>query len=366
MQEYEELGHMNQISEDASSVEEELYYRPHHAVFNTSSSTTRTRVVFDGSCRSSNGLSLNDTLLVGPKMQQDLYSIVLRLRTYQIAFTAEMSEMYRQVKIHSDDRRLQRILWRKSLEEPLRTYELATVTYDTASTPHLATRCLQQLAENESGHFSLAPEALTNNFYVDDALCGAKTKEHVLELQQELIALLGRGGIPLRKFCANHPSVLDAVPSDCREMKVPVELDHNEGVKTLGLLWHPLSDQFLISEGRCFQMLREPRNTPISKRVVSSLIAALFDPLGLISPGIVVQKIFLQQLWIHKLDWDEQLPSALLKQWMDIYEPLSQVNEITINRLVLTRGQPTEIQLHGFCDSSERAYGACLYLRSVN
>jgi hypothetical protein len=168
--------------------------------------------------------------------------------------------MYRQVKIHPDDRRLQRILWRKSVEEPLRTYELATVTYGTALAPYLAMRCLQQLAEDESDEFSLAPKALTNNFYVDDALCGAKTIEDALKLQQELITLLGRRGLPLRKFCANHPSVLEAVPSDCREIKVPVELDHNEGVKTLGLLWHPLSDQFLISKGGCFQTLREPRN----------------------------------------------------------------------------------------------------------
>jgi hypothetical protein len=127
MQEYEELGHMNQISEDASSVEEELYYLPHHAVFKTSSRTTRT-LVFDGSCRSSYGLSLDSTLLVGPKIQQDLYSIVLRFRTYQTAFTADIAKMYRQVKIHPDERRLQRILWRNSVEEPLRTYELATVT----------------------------------------------------------------------------------------------------------------------------------------------------------------------------------------------------------------------------------------------
>jgi hypothetical protein len=75
MQEYEELGHMNQINEDASSAEER-YYLPHHAVFKSSSSTTRTRVAFDG-CRSSNGLSLNGTLLVGLTVQQDLYSIVL-------------------------------------------------------------------------------------------------------------------------------------------------------------------------------------------------------------------------------------------------------------------------------------------------
>jgi len=45
---------------------------------------------------------------------------------------------------------------------------------------------------------------------------------------------------------------------------------------------------------------------------------------------------------------------------------LSQVNKIAVDRLVLAKGQPTEIQLHGFCDSSEKAYGACLYLRSVN
>jgi len=74
MQEYEELGHMNQINEDTSSTEER-YYLPHHTVFKSSSSTTRTRVVFDGSCRSSNELSLNDTLLVGPTIQQDLYSL---------------------------------------------------------------------------------------------------------------------------------------------------------------------------------------------------------------------------------------------------------------------------------------------------
>ena len=68
MQEYEELGHMNQINEDANS-KVERYYLPHHAVFKSSSSTTHTRVVFDGSCHSSNGLSLNDTLLVGPRIQ---------------------------------------------------------------------------------------------------------------------------------------------------------------------------------------------------------------------------------------------------------------------------------------------------------
>jgi hypothetical protein len=86
---------------------------------------------------------LNDTLLVGPTIQQDLYSIVLRFRTYQIALTADIAKMYRQVRIHQDDRKLQRILWKRSTEEPLRTYELSTVMYGTASASYLATCCLQ-------------------------------------------------------------------------------------------------------------------------------------------------------------------------------------------------------------------------------
>jgi len=132
-------------------------------------------------------------------------------------------------------------------------------------------------------------------------------------------------------------------------MDVPIELDSNEGIKTLGLLWHPLSDQFLISKGTCAQRLREPKNSPVSKRIISFIVATIFDPLGLISP-VVVYKIFLQQSWLHKLDWDEQLPSKLLNQWMNMYLCLSQVNKITVDRVVFAKGQPTEIQLHGFCD----------------
>jgi len=91
------------------------------------------------------------------------------------------------------------------------------VTYGTASAPYLATRCLQQLGEGESKDFSLAPETLTNSFYVDDALCGTNTIEDALRLQQELITLLGRGGFHLRTFCARHPIILEAVPPDCRD-----------------------------------------------------------------------------------------------------------------------------------------------------
>jgi len=111
MKDYEITGHMTPVHSQKGT-ETICYYLPHHPVFKESSTTTKTRVVFDGGAKTSTGLSLNDILQVGPTVQEDLYSLVLRFRTRQICFIADITQMYRQVNIHPQDRNLQRILWR--------------------------------------------------------------------------------------------------------------------------------------------------------------------------------------------------------------------------------------------------------------
>jgi len=111
MKEYEELGHMESVKSQEGKT---CYFLPHHPVFKATSTTTKTRVVFDGGAKTSNGLSLNDILQVGPTVQQDLYSIVLRFRTHQMCFTADIAKMYSQVVVHPEDGDLHRILWRYS------------------------------------------------------------------------------------------------------------------------------------------------------------------------------------------------------------------------------------------------------------
>jgi hypothetical protein len=92
----------------------------------------KTRVVFDGGAKSSNGLSLD--IQVDPTVQQDLYSIVLRFRTHQVCFTADIAKTYRQIVIHPQDRDLQRILWRYSSEDPIQEYRLTSHLWDLFST----------------------------------------------------------------------------------------------------------------------------------------------------------------------------------------------------------------------------------------
>ncbi|XP_017467926.1 PREDICTED: uncharacterized protein LOC108360227 [Rhagoletis zephyria] len=83
MRELIDMSHMGEVSEATS----EVYYIPHHPVIKESSVTTKLRVVFNVSAKTTTGNSLNDALFVGPQLQQDLYSILLRFRTHRYAIT---------------------------------------------------------------------------------------------------------------------------------------------------------------------------------------------------------------------------------------------------------------------------------------
>ncbi|XP_039312415.1 uncharacterized protein LOC105199508 [Solenopsis invicta] len=75
MRTYEELEHM--VRSDAATGTR-VSYLPHHGVLREASSTTKLRVVFNGSTTVSSGESLNRSLLVGPNLLPPLVDILLR------------------------------------------------------------------------------------------------------------------------------------------------------------------------------------------------------------------------------------------------------------------------------------------------
>ncbi|KAG7199850.1 hypothetical protein KM043_016905 [Ampulex compressa] len=90
IREYRELGHMRLVPEEGMSRAVAAYYMPHHAVVKQSRLTTRIRVVFDTSCKSPSGISLNDALMVGPTLQQDLMSILARFRIFAYVLMGDL------------------------------------------------------------------------------------------------------------------------------------------------------------------------------------------------------------------------------------------------------------------------------------
>ncbi|XP_046384973.1 uncharacterized protein LOC124155301 [Ischnura elegans] len=142
MNEYLELDHLEPCSNQTCSDLIPANYLPHHPVFKDASTTTKLRVVFDGSAKSTSGIAFNDLLVIGSNMQRDLISILVSFRFRSYVFTADIKQMYRQIRLHPADTNLQCILWRNSPEEALLAYRLITVTFGLACSPFLATRCL--------------------------------------------------------------------------------------------------------------------------------------------------------------------------------------------------------------------------------
>nr|XP_031847717.1 uncharacterized protein LOC116433611 [Nomia melanderi] len=203
--EYFDLGHMERVSEDRDS--SGGYYLPHHVVTKVTSATTKLRMVFDGSAATSTGISLNDTLHTGPKIQDDLLYILLRFRIHRYVLTGDIEKMYRQFLVRDEDRKYQRILWRDDTGQ-VNTYELKTITFGLSAAPYLAIRCLTQLAQDEGHRFPQAAKILRRDFYVDDALTGASTIEEARSLREDLMQLLRSAGLNIRQWAANHEALL--------------------------------------------------------------------------------------------------------------------------------------------------------------
>ncbi|XP_055633643.1 uncharacterized protein LOC129773985 [Toxorhynchites rutilus septentrionalis] len=260
MAEYLSLGHMRRVPIDGEKYSGS-YYLPHHPVLKEASTTTKIRVVFDGSVKNFTGYSLIDALLVGPVVQDDLLSIILRFRTFLVG---DIAKMYRQVLIHPNDTSLQRILWRFDAADPIETYELLTVTYGLSPSSFLATRTLQQLAVDEGREYSLGAPALQQNFYVDDFIGGAQSVEEAVQLRTELSELLAKGCFELRKWASNQLSVLSGLTSEQIGTQSAIKFNDNEMVKALGITWEPETDN-LRFDSKIFQ-----RNSPPTKRSILS------------------------------------------------------------------------------------------------
>ncbi|XP_075148904.1 uncharacterized protein LOC142222573 [Haematobia irritans] len=304
MNEYSALKHMSQVPTlPKNSL---VYFLPHHCVLKEHSTTTKLRVVFDGSAKTTTGVSLNDVLFVGPTIQQKLFHTLLRFRLFKIALSGDISKMYRCVRMSDPDNYLQCILWRSDPADDIKIYKLDTVTYGTKPAAFLA---MHQLSFDEEKSHPLGSQIIRRDFYGSH-----------------------RGAM----FLKFH--------------------DGTDITKTLGLMWDPKSDNFIFS----FTPMTEAKT--VTKRTILSSIARIYDPLGLIGPVITKAKIIMQTLWKHDLNWDESLPQELHSSWLHFLSQFSLLHKFMFPRFVSALN--SSVQIHAFCDASLSAYGACVYVRA--
>jgi hypothetical protein len=359
MQEYLDEGYARQSKEPTN---QQLWYLPHHPVVNVHK-PGRVRIVFDGAARYK-GTSINDHLMQGPDLTNSLVGVLLRFRKEKVALIADIKAMYHQVLVPTTDQDALRFLWWPdgNLTRQPREYCMTRHVFGLRSSPSCAAFALKTTAaDHQTAYSASVTTCVKEDFYVDDLLTSLPCTDQAIVLAKGLHDLLQEGGFQLEKWASNDRKVLGSIPVSLRAQSVR-QLDLTDDFpqeKTLGMVWDPNRDSF-----RFTIVLK---NRPPTKRGILSSVGTLFDPLGMLAPITLEAKRILQALSRLKLGWDDAIPASIFAEWSTWRAQLPSVEQLSIPRLYSPEtgaAAADELQLHVFSDASQRAYGACAYLRS--
>ncbi|XP_078360400.1 uncharacterized protein LOC144644752 [Oculina patagonica] len=358
LQTYQEKGYIHKVPHEEVKPDQ-LWYLPHFPVLRPDKPTTKTRIVFDASAKFSD-VSLNDIVLQGPKLQKDLFAVLLRFRRNPVALMCDIQEMYLQIKLRPEDQPYHRFLWRdlQTDREP-DVFEFDRVVFGVNSSPFQAQFVAQEHARHHQSELPLAAETVLESTYMDDSMDSVPDVKTGVELYSQLSRLWESAGMHARKWLSNVPEVLQSIPaSDCA---TEVDLDSGElpSVKTLGVLWCPMEDVFK------FQVNLPTKSNDHTKRSFLRKIATLFDPLGLLSPYTIRAKVVIQEMWASGVDWDEPVDRRLSLKATQWFDELSVLPTLHIPRCLRNTNAVKSVTLHTFVDASQEAYGAACYTRHL-
>lgn len=278
----------------------------------------------------------------------------MRFRLHRIAFTADIEKMYLHVWLREEDRDLQRIIWRSDPTKPLIDYQLTTVTFGVNSSPFLAVATIQHHAKNAKERYPQASELILSDLYMDDLSSGCDDLETATQIQKQTTQILADAGFPLRKWMSNNEELMERIPENQKEGAA----SEDGCISTLGLRWHHSCDKL------SFKANTKDSSSKITKRAILSQITAIYDPLGLLAPITIYNKILMQQIWREKTDWDDSVSTEIASKWNAFKQQIGIVEKIKVNRWI-NYTQGAWVELHAFGDASEAAMGACVYMKTI-
>ncbi|XP_069993532.1 uncharacterized protein [Penaeus vannamei] len=181
-----------------------VWYMPHHAVHHPTK--PKLRVVYDLKAKFQ-GISLNDHLLQGPDLTNALIGVILRFRQGQYAVTADIEEMFHQVKVPPEDRDVLRFLWwpgGDTSRAPVE-YRMSVHVFGAKSSPSCVNFALRRTAEEHGSQYgNEVIEVIRRNFYVDNLLIASDDKESMKQLVKDLIDLCAARGWRLNQWTSNN------------------------------------------------------------------------------------------------------------------------------------------------------------------
>ena len=189
---------------------------------------------------------------------------------------------------------------------------------------------------------------------MDDGLKSVDTPQRAISLIKQTKELCARGGLRLHKFISNSKEVISAIPPEDRSSPLKnLNLGHDRLPiqRALGVQWCVETDTF--------QLRITVQDTPLTRRSILSTVSSVYDPLGFVSPVLLVAKQILQELCKDGVDWDDPISEQIRVRWEKWRRELFLLNDVTVRRSFKPDGfqQLKSVELHHFSDPSALGYG---------
>jgi len=339
-----------------------VHYLPHRAVLRLDKAFTKVRIVMDASAKppgQPNMPSLNNCLYTGPLLLKQLVGILLRFRLLNKVLLADIEKAFLQLGVRVMDRDCTRFLW---LENPKEinpdkiiytkciVYRFRRVSFGLTSSPFLLNATIQE-------HLKLfetrLARSIEENLYMDNIMIPLKDEDKIDIVCQEAKILFSKAGMRLREFFGAAKKEFGDIPEE--------DLAPNlSETKIFGIKWL-FEEELLVIE---FPRIHDFQ----TKREILSVIAKVYDPLGVVSPALIPAKLLMQKIVEDNYKWDDKINEehynnllVLFQTWQKDGAPI----KITFPRKFwLNPTEEEEREYHCFTDASQFGFGCAVYMRS--
>ncbi|XP_031634329.1 uncharacterized protein LOC116347753 [Contarinia nasturtii] len=324
MRELMQLGHLVPATERPKS-DEIVYYIPHHCI------SKENRIVYDASCETDTGVSLNQIQMLGPKLQKDLFVTIMRFRRHRIAIYADIKRMFNQVKLEKDQWNLQRIFWRENNDQPLREYWLTVIIFGMKSSAHLVVRSVIQAAREAKHKYPKAAEAIENDFYMDDCATGQDSEKKHYNKKSN--------GTPVKTVPIPR---LELSAAELLSRLIREVLKSLEWQKVPYFLWTDSSiTYYWIKKEPCtLKTYAANRVSSIQENTAVECwrhIDGKDNPADLLTRGVTPSDLIDNKLWLHGPEWLSLPQSDWPKSCIMSEPPEEAMSEVKVNSLAVFR-----------------------------
>ncbi|GBM35429.1 hypothetical protein AVEN_181523-1 [Araneus ventricosus] len=290
------------------------FYLPHHAVIRSDKTTSRLRIVFDGSAHEDGHSSLNQSLYTGPNLHPNIFELLLRFRENPVVFTADVKSAFLQIELDVPDRDFTRFFWTDNLNNEPYVLNVTRVLFGLGPSPYLLAATLKHHFGKYKEQYPHTFDLLNSSVYVDDLIGGRNDVSDALRTTLECLQIFSDADMLLRKWRTNSKQLnllwqQEGVETEFSENSAA---DLKPPIKVLGLAWDSERDLIYFDPKDLLKFMSRKIE---SKKFILSVIGRIFDPIGILGPFFIKLKCLLQDLWTLGVYWDSELPPKLRNKW---------------------------------------------------